>query len=290
MLKTGIKSAGYFSYNNDESAGLALAKEHGFDCLDYGDFTAPTSAVLHLPKHHYEAYLTRLQRTAQTHGIAFNQAHGLWEMDERNLDERKSNLERYKKQILGCAFLQCPYLVMHPCLPNGWARIVEKTENRAETLRANVEVIEALLPTAKQYGVTLCLENLPFVGYSLTHAHDIKELIVAIGDSNVKACLDTGHANATQESVYEAVKVLGSDLACLHIHDNKGRGDPHDIPYRGNIDWSAFTTALREIRFQGVISLETVAPSAMPQPMKQDVQRVLAGLARYFAIEADERV
>lgn len=80
----------------------------------------------------------------------------------------------------------------------------------------------------------------------------------------------------------------------MHIHDNDGIGDLHQIPFtftknRENVsstDWEGFIRGLRKIRFDKVLSFET-APvlSAFPEMMKQDVLGFLAGIGRYFAGE-----
>lgn len=285
MLKIGIESIGYFSYQKNEVEGLIKAKEHGYDCLDYGEFSRPDSVVLNLSMDKYEAYLRWLKKQADEVGIMFNQAHGLWFMDEKNLKEREYNIECYKKQIIGCSFLGCPNLVIHPCCPGGWIWSGDKMDDRQASFQGNMEVIKAILPTAKEYGVTICLENLPFTNYSLTHTADVKEIVSTICDANVKVCLDLGHANVMGEDLYETVTMLGDDLRCLHIHDNNGVSDLHSIPYCGNMDWELLLRGLKEINFQGVISLETVIPTKMPEPMKSNMQRGLADIARYFALK-----
>lgn len=287
MLKIGIESVGYFKYKENEAMGLEKAKSHGYDCLDYGDFTSPTSPLLNLPMKDYEKYLVGLKNEADRIGIEFNQAHGLWLMDEKDLAERKSNIEYYKKQIVGCAALGCHNLVIHPCCPGGWVWTGERDDKQL-TLEGNLQVVESTLPIAKEHNVVICLENLPFQYYSLASTSAVKELVRLIDDKNVKICFDTGHSNCMKEDIYETVKLIGDDLACLHIHDDKNRQDRHMIPFFGDIDWEGFTKGLKEISFNGVISLETVISPKLPEPMRETMQRSLAGVARYLASKVQE--
>ena len=76
MLKIGIQSVAYFTYKQGEIAGMERAKKHGYDCLDYGDFTPPNSELLNLPMEQYKEYLCWLKKQADKIGITFNQAHG----------------------------------------------------------------------------------------------------------------------------------------------------------------------------------------------------------------------
>ena len=107
-------------------------------------------------------------------------------------------------------------------------------------------------------------------------------------------CFDTGHANLVGIDFEDFITTIGNRLKVLHIHDNDGIGDLHQIPFtftknRENVsstDWEGFIRGLRKIRFDKVLSFET-APvlSAFPEMMKQDVLGFLAGIGRYFAGE-----
>ena len=81
-------------------------------------------------------------------------------------------------------------------------------------------------------------------------------LIHMIDDENFKFCLDTGHASVAGLSPADAVRMAGSDLRALHVHDNDGKNDMHAVPCTGIIDWKAFITALRETGYDGVFSFE----------------------------------
>jgi sugar phosphate isomerase/epimerase len=42
----------------------------------------------------------------------------------------------------------------------------------------------------------------------------------------------------------------------LHIHDNDYKGDQHQLPYMGRIDWNKVTEALGEIDYDGDFTYE----------------------------------
>ena len=54
----------------------------------------------------------------------------------------------------------------------------------------------------------------------------------------------------------DAVKMAGTEIKALHIHDNLGNHDDHLVPCCGIIDWKAFVNSLHEINYDGVFSLE----------------------------------
>ena len=107
-------------------------------------------------------------------------------------------------------------------------------------------------------------------------------------------CFDTGHANLVGIDFEKFITALGYRLKVLHIHDNDGISDLHQISFtftktRENLpstDWEGFVRGLRNIQFEGVLSFET-APvlTAFPEAMKQSVLSFIAGIGRYFAQE-----
>ena len=61
------------------------------------------------------------------------------------------------------------------------------------------------------------------------------------------------------------VQLLGDELRVLHVHDNRGDGDLHLLPYFGEINWQDFADALKETGFDGVFSYESLLPLHMPE-------------------------
>ena len=108
-------------------------------------------------------------------------------------------------------------------------------------------------------------------------------MVNEVNSSFFKACLDTGHANVMKDDLYQGIKELGDNLHCLHIHDNKGRSDEHTCPYFGNIDWDLVVLALKEIGYDGCISLETHISEKMFSEVKEEMQISLAKVAKSLA-------
>ena len=105
-----------------------------------------------------------------------------------------------------------------------------------------------------------------------------------LNDSHLKICLDTGHAAVFGIQPADALRSLGGRIVrTLHVHDNDGRGDRHDFPYTGVVDWDAFRGALHESGFDGVVSLESRVNARFPKPSAELILRALAGIARSLA-------
>ena len=105
-------------------------------------------------------------------------------------------------------------------------------------------------------------------------------------------CFDTGHANLVGIDFYDFITTLDYRLKVLHIHDNDGVSDLHQIPYtftktRENLpstDWNGFIEGLKAIHYQGVLNFEaSPVVSAFPEEMKEEVLQFIAEIGAYFS-------
>lgn len=282
MLKTGIISDAYFTFDNYEQ-GIPVMKAHGYDSIDYQGFGSIKNSPLYkMSDEELERYLTNLKDCAKANGLGFHQLHGAWpHVDDRTLEGRKQTIEYFKKNIIGAKILGCPRVVVHPCMPKlGTGLPFDETED----FEVNAYLLESLAPIAKENGVTVCFENMPFpLWSSYSFVKNVKKLLTTIDSDYIKACLDVGHFNVEKGDIYEAICLLGEDLSTLHIHDDRYGQDRHLIPFQGEIDWDGFIKGLRDISYKGVISLETQIQPKTPQPMREQMEIQLAGIAKYFA-------
>ena len=257
-----IFSSGYCRYGDKKYIKL---KKHGFSCIDFNMsntntelYTSPLSDEL----------LLREKRLADDAGIEIHQTHGPWRSPPRDGtdEDRAERMDKMKKSIRMTALLGCKNWVIHPLMPFGADDTV--TGNEKGTWDINLRFMKELLVTAGEYGVTICLENMPMAKFSMAKPAAILEFTEEIGDENFKICLDTGHASLFSDlSLCDEVWRLGDKIKVLHVHDNKCGKDLHLMPYFGTIDWKAFARSLKDIGYDGVFSLETVAPNMLPDPL-----------------------
>ena len=276
MIKTGIESTGYFGAFDYEE-GLKKCKEHGYDCIDYENLVVDADAYVKFSDEEYSDYLKKMKKAADSAGIEIFQAHGSTPLTEDKVYKEVD--ERFLRQLYTCKELGCKHLVLHP-----YSDGIEYFETHEVVMKKNYDLMELLLPYAEKYGVILCLENLPFRYVDISRVVEIKKLIKNIGSKNLGACLDTGHTNVINENIYDSVITFGEDLKTLHVHDNFGySGDRHYPPYKGTVDWEGFIKGLNDIGYKGCMSLETFIDRRTPEPMKEMMQKGLAGIAKYFA-------
>ena len=277
MIKIGIESTGYYGAFDFEE-GLKKCKEHGYDCIDYENIIVDSDAFNNFSDEEYSDYLKKFKKTADAVGIEVFQAHGGTPFNDDGTPKTEVD-GKFIRQLETCKALDCKYLVLHP-----YVDYIGNFETHEVGMKRNYDLMELILPHAEKYGVTICLENLPFRYVDMSRVKEVKKLIKQIGSKNLAACLDTGHTNVIQENIYESILTFGEDLKTLHVHDNFGfSGDRHYPPFKGNVDWDVFVKGLNEIGYKGCMSLETFIDKRTPEPMKEQMQRGLAGIAKYFA-------
>jgi len=198
-----------------------------------------------------------------------------------------------------CAFFGCRYIVIH-----GFklARFVGEEEEWRQTER----FIDSIAPMARELGIVICIENLyDGIGGHLVEGPccDARKAAERIDRINNRYktevlgfCFDTGHSNLVGIDFNDFLSTLGNRLKVLHIHDNDGIRDLHQLPFtftrtrenKSSTDWDGFLAGLRQIDFSEVLSFET-APvlTAFPSEMQEDVLRFIARIGGCFATGLD---
>ena len=247
----------YGRYGEDK---FSVIKRHGYDWVDLN--LCDTDTAFYLSDEENLKHLIQTEKNeARRAGIQISQIHGPWRYPPKDGTEadREERMEKMKRAVVISSLLECKHLVIHPLMPFG-TRDAESGKNR-ETRALNLAFFRELVAFAKQYGVTICLENMPMREFSLSVPAQILELVKEIDDEHLKICLDTGHVAVFPGlSVGNEVRRLGKYIKVLHMHDNLGDRDSHLYPAKGIVDWPDLFAALDEIGFQGALSLET-APS-----------------------------
>ena len=283
MLKTGITNTSYGLYSAERA--IEKISEHGYDCIDYQGFVNVETDFFNLPLSEFEEELKKQRAFIENLGLTVSQAHAPWRhpVQDATPEGRAFWTEAMKKSIFGTHVLGCHRFVVHPLMP-----YYDTAEGAEEVWALNEAFVAELADYAAQYGVTVCVENLPFPKYPLTTVEQVCTLVDKVNRSNLKVCLDVGHAAIFYGAdVGAAVRYIGNRLEAVHVHDNMGEQDEHLIPGDGIVDFDGFCAALKEIGFSGVISLETSAKNTgRPEAEWDSRERRLASIAKGFAEKA----
>lgn len=290
--------------------GFEMMKRAGFSCCDFSLNTYLTNTALysmelndffHRSVGELESFFAPHKEAAGIAGVCINQMHMPY---PSYVPGAAAKINDYLMRIVApkclevCAFFECPYIVVH-----GF-KLARNLGSEEREWEQTERFLESLAPLARELGVTICLENLyTNIGNHIIEGPccDVGKAVARIDRMNEKCgaevlgfCFDTGHANLVGIDFEDFITALGSRLKVLHIHDNDGIGDLHQIPFtftrsRENVsstDWEGFVRGLRRIHFDGVLSFET-APvlSSFPKVMRQDVLGFIARIGSYFAEE-----
>ena len=157
-------------------------------------------------------------RVIELSGLPFT-VHGPFlhfQFGSRSAREHRAALNVHRLHLEAAAALGARLYVVHPDLQRrwkGWDRRVQRTLEQA---------FEELAGLQEEYGVTIAVENLPFV----RHSH-----FRGPGDLDLKGLgltLDVGHAAVTG-TLAEWIADGRYRLVHVHLHDNDGHvgGDQH---------------------------------------------------------------
>lgn len=276
-MKTG-NTSGAFSYLPIDRMYVRM-RELGYNAVDQD--LADTNAPCYRDAASMEAHCKVIRAAAEDAGIEISQVHGPWPTDDTTAENRAKTLENMRLAVYGCHCLGAPYLIIHPQMPYGWGR----EEDADFALSLTIELMKNLMPDCEKYGVTLCLENMPMTAHRISTMERIAEAVEMVGHPNAAICFDTGHTNVYGHDLGDAVRTAGKYLRTLHVHDNDGKADRHQLPWLGSADWNSFTAALAETGFDGVMSLETRGPVSknMPDAVRDAAEKLTYATAKALA-------
>ncbi len=244
----------------EHESSFEKLKKYGYDCGDF-QMANTDDSIYYCSQEEFVERLKKVRGYADKYGIDIHQMHGpwTWPPPEETEEGRKERFEKMSKSISAAPILGCKYWVIHPMMPYGTYDI--HLDKIKETWDFNVDYFTRLTEVAKKHDVTICVENMPMLNYSLATPGKLVELVEAINDEHFRCCLDTGHvACFNNYPVGDAVRTMGKYLKVIHVHDNHGT-DSHELPYLGKIDWEDFYKGLCDISYDGVFNLETQAPT-----------------------------
>lgn len=251
----------------------------GYDALDLSLYETPAP----LYEDGWRDACADLRAIMQKNKIAFNQAHTdfpTWHQDENN----DARFARLVHELAVCGELGIPHAIVHPGNfpydPNG------------AHVEQNIAFYRSLLPYAKEYGVKIAVENMyrhnragnAILPYTCADPVEFAHVLDSLDSEWFIGCLDLGHVLLTGYEHAYAIRTLGHErLHALHVHDVDYLHDLHTLPYQSKTNWEEVITALRDIRYDGDLTLEADGFFAnTPAPLCEDAARFMAKTAAYL--------
>lgn len=271
-MRIGCEESPFNRFGDDKYKRMA---EIGYVAADY-NLAGTSSGVYTMGEAEGKEFLLKEKELAKEAGVDIVQTHGPWRWpcNDSTPEHRAERMEKMKRSIEYTALLGCKNWVIHPIMPFGTEEI--NSPNAVLTWDMNKEFMAEILSFAKANGVVVCFENMPFRGFSLGAPEPTLDFVKEMNDEGFKICFDTGHAAIYSKklSVGDAIRKMGSEIRCLHVHDNNGWVDMHSMPLHGIVDWQDVLNALKEIKYDGVFSLETAPSAKLPDDIFLEMHRI----------------
>ena len=234
---------------------LTLAKRAGFEYVSIG---FGSSSVFH--NDGWESEILRIRALLADIGLKCALTHLPYHNLTVNSDVTdKAMDEAIKRAIRATSMLGADRTAHHTRTYYPSVGVADNIKSKAD----NISLIRELIPVAREVGVILGLENLPFFEKYPLYPHtpdDLMELFCELDDPNLGICWDFGHGLMSGNDQSTALRRIGKNLKLTHIHDNFKNDDQHLIPGIGVTDWGELMPILREIGYDGPMMLELVYP------------------------------
>ncbi len=154
------------------------------------------------------------------------------------------NVEIGSKIIAGVIYASWGYITGKPRTEEEWKWSVESMQAVAEYAKSKGDIVLAVEPVNR------------FETHFINIAEDGVKYCKDVGTGNMKILLDAFHMIREEMSFTDAVNTCGREyLGYVHVCENN-RG----IPGTGLVPWKEFFTALKNIGYDGPLSIESFDP------------------------------
>ena len=246
MNKVGIFYAYWVhDWTTDFVPLISKAKKLGFDVLEVN---AGTVASMDKPA------LDRLRKAASDEGInltfcvGFPPDHDLASPDEK---ARRNGIEYLKKIAENIHYAGGNTVggIIYSCWPT---TLPDGEKDKRPFLERSVKSMREAVKAAEDNDVYFCMEVVNrFEQYLLNTSEEASQYIDMVGSDHAKIMLDTFHMNIEEDTFRGAILTAGKKLGHFHV------GEPNrKLPGTGRIPWKEVASALKEVDYQGVVTME----------------------------------
>lgn len=136
----------------------------------------------------------------------------------------------------------------------GWGvpdYFVDEKEKEALFARS-VDSMQQVMKVAEKEGVTVCCEAVNrFESPLINTAQEAIRYADMVNSKNIGIHLDTYHMNIEENSIGDAIRLVGKRLRHFHTGENN-----RNVPGRGHLDWDEIFKALKDIDYKNDIVSE----------------------------------
>ncbi|MDR0471654.1 MAG: sugar phosphate isomerase/epimerase [Nitrososphaerota archaeon] len=165
---------------------------------------------------------------------------------------RNASLKRIKQSLINASVLDAKMWVFHPAQRTGVGPFYPDAD-----FKAMCKSIELLYSQAEELGVNISLENMPGKYWFLMSTPEEFRRMYRETNLPLGITLDLGHANL-EGQVQPFISELADKIVHIHASNNYGGDDQHNGVDDGNIDFVAFTDALKKIGYDKTVIVESI--------------------------------
>ena len=243
-MRLGINTFLFTSpFTNASTKLFPTFKKWGFQTVEI-----PVEDPSHIDPKHVRAELDK-------HGLACGSVCACMGPD-RDLrgtpEQQQTGLDYMMKIIDQMVALDCPSLIGPEYSAVGRADAVPPAEYKKQWATV-VKNLKTLCRHAEKRGKQVCLEPLNRFETDFINTCDQGlKMIKDVGSPALKLHLDTFHMNIEEKHQGDAIRKAGKHLAHFHAC-----GSDRGTPGNDHIDWKSIAKALREIRYNGNVVIES---------------------------------
>lgn len=307
MVKIGVQTRGILP-DVSISKGMHLIADAGFDCVDFNldSFFDKTvyednfrNTVFDFSINDLKLFFGQYKAEMDACGLTAHQVHApfpIWgDLAWEQNDYVQQNV--IPKSIIIAGLLGAKWMVIHPVN-------MHRQHGIDNEKKFNIEYLQSLIPLLKQTKVGICIENM-HSGVGGRHTEgmfaDPEEAIYYVdtlneiaGEELFGVCLDTGHLQVSKRNVPDYIRRVGKRLKALHLHENNGVDDLHQMPFtfgydeNDGLNWEEISKALKETGYEGALCFEThPCMRAFPDEILLPALQTICAIGQYMKSEME---
>lgn len=229
-----------------------IIKAAGFDAFDFGSQTTEQDMEEFLSEERWQ-HVRQIKEHIDNIGLQCAQSHAPFGDDQMAL------LPAIIRSMEFASHLGAEVIVVHPITDN-----YHYYERQQELFEENMKFYRLIIPHAQRLNIKVAVENM--YGWDnpkrlniesvCSHSDEFIHYIDTLDSEYIVACVDTGHSLLVGEAPENMITRLGKRVGALHIHDNTGIDDAHNIPFSGVVNWDNVCKALADIGYNGNFTFE----------------------------------
>ncbi|MCP1110397.1 TIM barrel protein [Ohessyouella blattaphilus] len=247
-MKLALFTGGFSNYPIERA--FEAAAKNGYDGIEIGGFRphayAPDLAkggakkIIQLSKDYGLPICDYVpENTGSPYSLIFEDK----EMNKESLEYFKLSLDMAKEINADYCMLACN----HP----GYGR------DKEEVKKLFIENMCILSEYAEKIGQTIILEPVtPYEGTIIVSADDVKWALDQVDSPRFKCMVDLAAPFTYGEPLCNYFEKMGEDVKHIHFVDCEKTSEDHLIPGDGEMDFARIVKYLKEVEYQGYLSLE----------------------------------